>query len=726
MDLNARLSCDGFPSASTSSEKIKSYYSCDKDKAVVGSVSKQALEPKSGGDASCIDVLIASSTTSSSTLESAVFNAACRDPKVSLLEPPDISYEMCLAKSIMQQFSSISGDNLYDHLSDIIKRIIDERPPNVIDFFEEFSRSVREQKFHLPERFPPNAVFEESRMYRIAKQQLISMKLPYQDDSSPPIADEMEEERAEQAEELKLDIDLRPVSIYPPIIERVQHMHFFWNQCGFSISSDDIFQLACSMTRLQTHPSILQCRFWGIINGLKAPYYVVEAYLTNEEIDSRLAQMEREMIERFKKQETPLEKETLLPKTLGAELIPGAIGWENWPDEELMGMKPEAAEIPTPETIDVFDIPPEPIGLGVNRYVYFVVNSLSDEWIELPIVTPKQIKLSRQLKKFFTGNLEADIVSYPCFRGKEKHYLRAMVSRITAGTYVAPRGYYRKMTKKERRLFDGMDEDEGEEEEEEEEEIMGEGEEEGEPDNDVVLLKNEKYEILPAKSLNSVDKWLHIRPNILEQGRVIWFDEEKARREREKERKRLEKLRLMEEMGDEEGEEEEEEEEEEEGEEEGYIEGTNREIGPNILSACSFDNNTEVPVPWVRRFTSNYTNEKERMLIMQSNVWPGAYTFIYQDICESIYMGWGHKSVSRNMPWLHLPHEAFEYPHGPEDFLETEDPTVEMEEAYRLSKLKRELAINELGEHLSDYEDETHESNDREDDEEEEEEEEEE
>lgn len=65
----------------------------------------------------------------------------------------------------------------FDHLSDIIKRVIDERPPNVIDFFEEFSRNVREQKLHLPERFPPDGVFEESRIYRVAKKFLLSMKV---------------------------------------------------------------------------------------------------------------------------------------------------------------------------------------------------------------------------------------------------------------------------------------------------------------------------------------------------------------------------------------------------------------------------------------------------------------------------------------------------------------------------------------------------------------------
>lgn len=259
--------------------------------------------------------------------------------------------------------------------------------------------------------------------------------------------------------------------------DRVQQLQFFWNQCGFSISLDDIFQLACSMDRLMTHPSILQCRFWGVINGLKAPYYIVEVALTREETRSRSEQMNKEMNEKTRMQFEEKQKKKPLPPFVGPELTPGVYGWENYPTEDLAKMQPPADPIPIVEEIESFDVAPEFIGQGLNRHSYFVVNTLSDDWIELPIITPKQIVTSRYIKKFFTGDLEADILSYPCFPGKEKHYLRAMIARITASTHIAPRGCYRKMTKKERRIYEGLDDDEMEEEEEEEEQA-GEGEEE--------------------------------------------------------------------------------------------------------------------------------------------------------------------------------------------------------------------------------------------------------
>lgn len=377
---------------------------------------------------------------------------------------------------------------------------MDERPPNVIDFFEEFSRSVREQKFHLPERFPPDAIYEETRTFRMARKQLMSMCLPYSEEFSafPNAGEEGEEEQSAVANpcqfDLKIDIADKVLPIFHTFNDRIQFMQFLWTQCGFSISNDDIFLLACSMNRLQLHPIIMQCRFWGLMNGIKAPYYIVEAYLTRDEIDRRVFQMKEELNKLKEAHNIPCYARTLpskgadaslylnlLPSHIGPELIPGATGWEKWPEEDLQKMLPIVKPVPTPTIEEVYDVPPEPVGYGINRYTYFVVNSLSDEWTELPIVTPRQVVASRQVKKFLTGHLEADVISYPCFPGKEKHYLRCLISRITAGTYVAPKGYYRKMTRRERRLFEGIyDEGEEEEEEEEEEKHMGEGEEEEE------------------------------------------------------------------------------------------------------------------------------------------------------------------------------------------------------------------------------------------------------
>ena len=47
-----------------------------------------------------------------------------------------------------------------------------------------------------------------------------------------------------------------------------------------------------------------------------------------------------------------------------------------------------------------------------------------DEWTRLPDVTPDQISVARKIKKFFTGDLTNEIISYPPFPGNEANYLR--------------------------------------------------------------------------------------------------------------------------------------------------------------------------------------------------------------------------------------------------------------------------------------------------------------
>ncbi|TDG38695.1 hypothetical protein AWZ03_014883 [Drosophila navojoa] len=162
------------------------------------------------------------------------------------------------------------------------------------------------------------------------------------------------------------------------------------------------------------------------------------------------------------------------------------------------------------------------------------------------------------------------------------------------------------------------------------------------------------------------------------------------------------KMRLMEEMDEEV--EEEEADGEEEGEEEEMMEGFNQpETGPDILTSCASDMSPDCVVPWLVRFTSRYTNQKERVLVMQSNIWPGAFTFIFENTCESIYLGWGHKFCRRNIPFKHLPIVQEEFPHSIDDFIETTDPSVEDEIAYNEWLLSKQKRQDDIGESLHEY-----------------------
>lgn len=60
----------------------------------------------------------------------------------------------------------------------------------------------------------------------------------------------------------------------------------------------------------------------------------------------------------------------------------------------------------------------------------------------MPHVKPADVATSRHIRKIFTGDLNAPVVCYPPFLGKEAHYLRAQVARISATTHISPTGYY--------------------------------------------------------------------------------------------------------------------------------------------------------------------------------------------------------------------------------------------------------------------------------------------
>ena len=63
--------------------------------------------------------------------------------------------------------------------------------------------------------------------------------------------------------------------------------------------------------------------------------------------------------------------------------------------------------------------------------------------MKLPLVTPAQIAQARQIKFFFTGDLNKELTSYPAYPGTEKNYLRAQIARISAATLVSPAGKFR-------------------------------------------------------------------------------------------------------------------------------------------------------------------------------------------------------------------------------------------------------------------------------------------
>lgn len=118
--------------------------------------------------------------------------------------------------------------------------------------------------------------------------------------------------------------------------------------------------------------------------------------------------------------------------------------------EETSDLRPESKEYPNGWNFDMkvavsphkppIELPAEEIGHGVNRQVYFVSTNLNNDWIELPPVSPHQINVARRIKKFLSGDLDEPVDSFP---GSECNYLRALIARISAGSHVSPKNFFR-------------------------------------------------------------------------------------------------------------------------------------------------------------------------------------------------------------------------------------------------------------------------------------------
>ena len=79
-------------------------------------------------------------------------------------------------------------------------------------------------------------------------------------------------------------------------------------------------------------------------------------------------------------------------------------------------------------------------GNGINYMTYWVSNDLLTEFEELPVISPEQMRQSRQIKRILTGRLENVVDGYPRFNGLEKHLLKCQLVRISHSCNISPNG----------------------------------------------------------------------------------------------------------------------------------------------------------------------------------------------------------------------------------------------------------------------------------------------
>nr|XP_003406511.1 LOW QUALITY PROTEIN: radial spoke head protein 6 homolog A [Loxodonta africana] len=319
-------------------------------------------------------------------------------------EPRELAVQN--AKAYLLQTSVKCDLSLYEHLVNLLTKLLNQRPEDPLFILESLNRTTQREWFH-PKLDTMRDDPEMQLTYEMAEKQ----KALFIRSGGGEGEQEMEEEVTET-----------PV---PNIMETA----FYFEQAGIGLGSDESFRIFLALKQLVEQQPILTCRFWGKILGLKRSYLVAEV--------------------EFREGEEEGEEEEVEDMLEGADVMDAHGEEEGEEDEE------KAADvIPKPMWKPPPVIPREESRSGTNKYLYFVCNEPGRPWTRLPHVTPAQIVHARKIKKFFTGYLDTPVVSYPPFPGNEANYLRAQIARISAATHISPLGFYQ------------FGEEEGDEEEE--------------------------------------------------------------------------------------------------------------------------------------------------------------------------------------------------------------------------------------------------------------------
>jgi hypothetical protein len=155
--------------------------------------------------------------------------------------------------------------------------------------------------------------------------------------------------------------------------------HGLLEWAGVSLGLEESYRLGLALKHLAHKFSARELRFWGKIQGLEGDYVIAEGEVDDEGED---------------------------------------------------------------DSTDAWGNAIEKTGSGANKYKYWVARFAGDDWVQLPNVTPQQVIVARQLRRYLTGRLDAPVGGHPPFPGKEAAYLRARIAIISADTVLAPSGVF--------------------------------------------------------------------------------------------------------------------------------------------------------------------------------------------------------------------------------------------------------------------------------------------
>jgi radial spoke head protein 4A len=259
------------------------------------------------------------------------------------------------AKAYLQK--KYGNSSVYDHLTELLLKLVVEKPEDSVAMFEHLSSVVKQSSF-------PGSASGKTSDGSVDKKALSEAQLEWTSQS---------EALFKGAPEPAEGVEPAPVQDFTD-----QSNYLEW--AGVGLGREESFRVHMALKHLAAAKPVRNLRFWGKLLGTAGDYIVAEGEMDAED-----------------------EEEDAL---------------------DSMG-----------NTI-------EKTGEGANKFAYFVCSYPGAPWTQLPNVTPDQIVIARQIRRFFTGSLDAAVGGHPPFPGREAGYLRAVIALITSATVVSPAGVF--------------------------------------------------------------------------------------------------------------------------------------------------------------------------------------------------------------------------------------------------------------------------------------------
>ncbi|KAL7746710.1 hypothetical protein RI367_007990 [Sorochytrium milnesiophthora] len=504
------------------------------------------------------------------------------------------------AKAYLQQCSSKTGLSAYDHLADVVRRLLEQRPSNAADVLESVSVHVKRSKFNIASYSRPldfSKSYSETDNVQESAQLAAKLCVP------------LKAEEKETEGQIPDILDIAGV--------------FEW--AGITFGKEEMYLIALSISRLVIQKSLQSARLWGKIVGTQKDYIVVEAeggddYGHDDAGGGAAGEGGAEAggAEAGGAGDGADGGAGAGDGAQGSSSIPGPLGKVGLSGAAAEAVKallhaPDFEGMPAPKPPKfqfVTEVLPREETAGTNKYVYYVCSHAGGPWVKLPDASPDKIYRARLIKKLFTGNLNRRIISHPPFNGTEADYLRAQIARITSSTVICPAGYY---------TFDA---------EEQPDDENGEGSQN--------IIVNTEFEVLPNEALLSLDSWVHQTPYILPQGRTTWVNPRAIIKAGEDGADDEEAGDDADDKGSEAG-------SETQGATGGSEGEPEPEHGPPLLTPVSDDTEHGDQPAWSIRPCSLFQQPRFSPIHITSNRWPGAHAVYYNGKFASVYYGDGMK-----------------------------------------------------------------------------------